>query len=111
MKSPIIGTLAMAIALLLGLTPPSIAYDGELYTVCKLDPNGDNFLAIRSCPSSRCRMLAKLPPGTFLWTYEPYSEKGWRHVGVMRHFDDQYTPHGPSGYVFDQYICYVDLSR
>ena len=99
--------LALALAPTLALLASSaLAYDGEQYVVCKLNPDGDNFLALRSCNSASCDMLMKLAPGTFLITMEPYSDKGWRQVIVQRGIDD-WTYSGPSGWVFDAYICEV----
>lgn len=83
-----------------------LAYSGEVYAVCKLDPNGDNFLALRRCPSSECQMIRKLGPGTFLHTMNPSSEGRWREVIVKRNIQDEsYT--GVSGWVYDRYICKV----
>lgn len=82
------------------------AYSGEVYAVCKLDPNGDNFLALRSCASSKCHLIQKLGPGTFLHTLEPTSEGRWRNVIVKRNIQDE-SYSGPSGWVYDGYICKV----
>ena len=82
------------------------AYSGEQYVVCKLNPNGDNFLALRQCGSSSCRMMAKLNPGTFIYTLNPRSERNWREVVVQRNIQD-HTYKGPSGWVYDKYICRV----
>lgn len=82
------------------------AYSGEDYVVCNLDPNGDNFLALRSCGSSKCQMLGKLGPGTFLLTTDPYSENGWRSVIVKDGLDDE-SYSGPNGWVYDKYICRI----
>lgn len=82
------------------------AYSGEHYVTCGLDPNGDNFLALRACPDSGCAIRAKLGPDTFLITLEPDSENGWRQVIVIRGLqDDSYS--GPSGWVYDKYICEI----
>ena len=82
------------------------AYSGEDYVVCNLDPNGDNFLALRSCGSSKCEMLQKLGPGTFLLTMDPDSENGWRAVIVKTSLDDE-SYSGPNGWVYDKYICRI----
>lgn len=84
----------------------SNAYSGEQYVVCKLDPNGDNFLALRTCGSSKCSMMAKLGPGTFLMSTDPTSENGWRQVIVQRNMQDE-SYSGPMGWVYDRYICEV----
>jgi hypothetical protein len=57
---------------------PVLAYDGEVYTVCKLDPKGDNYLSLRSCPSSKCPEKLRLRPGQFVLTIDPSPERGWR---------------------------------
>jgi len=88
------------------LATPAAAYDGEQFVVCNLNPAGDNFLALRTCGSSKCQMIAKLGPGTFLITMEPYSEKGWREVIVQRDFQD-WSYSGISGWVYDKYTCEV----
>lgn len=93
-------------AILTTVSPPARAYSGEQYVVCKLNPNGDNFLALRSCGSSKCNMMAKLGPGTFLMSTEPYSEKGWRQVIVQRNMQDE-SYSGPMGWVYDKYICEI----
>lgn len=92
------------------LVSPANAYSGEVFTVCRLNPNGDNFLALRQCGSSSCEMTGKLGPGTFLLTFEPYDENGWRHITVMKNIDDM-SNSGPSGWVYSKYICQVDLSN
>ena len=94
-----------------GLSSPAAAYSGEIYTVCRLNPQGDNFLALRDCGSTKCPAIKRLGPGTFLWTLEPYSNGGWRPVTVMRDINDEYPIKGPTGYVFDRYICKVDMTE
>lgn len=93
----------------IGSTGSATGYSGEVYTVCRLNPDGDNYLSLRDCPSSSCPELLRLGPGTFLWTTEPFSEQGWRPVIVMRDINDEYPVNRPSGYVFDRYICRVDF--
>ena len=104
-----LAAICLGLAAGFGATQSAEAYSGEVYTVCKLDPNGDNFLSLRDCASSSCRQIRQLGPGTFLWTTEPYSEAGWRPVIVMRDINDEYPVDGPSGYVFDRYICRVEF--
>ncbi len=94
-----------ALSLVLGAGAAS-AYSGEDYVVCNLDPNGNNFLALRGCGSSKCEMVRKLGPGTFLLTFEPVAEKGWRQVLVKSSLDDE-SYAGPSGWVFEKYICKI----
>ena len=74
--------------------------------VCNLDPNGDNFLAMRSCGSTKCGIIKKLGPDTFVMSMEPYSEKGWREVLVKRNLQDN-SYSGVAGWVYDKYICRI----
>lgn len=105
---------ACAAALFAGLSvtaAPVLAYSGEVYTVCRLDPSGDNYLSLRTCRSSRCPEIRRLRPGQFLWTEEPFPQKGWRAVLLMRDINDEYALNQPRGYVFEKYICYVDMTQ
>lgn len=97
-------------ALAAGLAGAAFAYDGEQFVTCHLDPNGDNFLALRSCGSSKCQMLGKLGPGTFMITMEPHGTKGWREVIVQSNMQD-WSYSGPKGWVYEKYICQVDLAN
>lgn len=99
-------TAIMATVLSLAATSLVHAYSGEVYKVCKLDPNGDNFLAFRSCSSSHCRMKKKLKSGQFLLSHEPTGVKGWREVMLMKNRQDN-SYAGQSGWVFSKYICDV----
>lgn len=93
--------------LLIGVTSTAaLAYSGEQYVICNLNPQGDNFLALRTCGSSRCDMLMKLPPDTFLMTMEPTSVRGWREVMVIKGLQDQ-SYSGPAGWVYGKYICKI----
>ena len=96
--------LTCVLAACLGMAGGVHAYSGEQYVTCGLDPNGDNFLALRSCGSSKCQMLQKLGPGTFMITLEPKGTKGWREVIVQRHVED-WSYEGPKGWVYEKYIC------
>lgn len=72
------------------------AYSGETFVTCHLNPEGDNYLSLRACGSSKCDEIMRLGPGAFLTTLEPVGTKGWREVIVMRDSqDDSYS--GPSG--------------
>lgn len=86
---------------------PAMAYSGEQFAVCNLDPKGDYFLAFRTCGSTKCEMIVKLRPGTFLLSLEPWSEKGWREVLIQAHIDD-FDLDGLHGWVYDKYICRLD---
>lgn len=89
------------------MAAPALAYDGEQYVVCDLDPNGDNFLALRACGSSKCEMLRTLAPGTFLMTTEPNATKGWRQVIMQRDIQD-WNYDGVTGWVYYKYICRIE---
>ena len=102
--------LLAASAAALGLGAAAYAYDGEQYVTCHLNPDGDNFLALRTCPNSGCDMVKKLGPATFVVTMEPHGTKGWREVIVQQNSQD-WSYSGPKGWVFEKYICLVDLSK
>jgi len=85
----------------------AVAYSGENFVVCNLDPAGDNFLALRSCGASKCKMTRKLGPDTFLLTFNPKSVNGWREVMVLHGLQDA-SYSGASGWVYDDYICKID---
>ncbi len=96
-----------AAAVAVAITAPAIwAYSGENYVVCNLNPNGDNFLALRTCGSSKCDMTHKLGPDTFLLSMEPTAENRWREVIVLDGLQDE-SYSGPSGWVYDKYICEI----
>ncbi|RYH07916.1 hypothetical protein [Tropicimonas sp. IMCC6043] len=98
-------TTALSAALLLAAsTLTARAYSGEILVTCRLNPQGDNFLALRNCGSTRCAMLAKLGPDSFMLTLEPYAIKGWRQVIVLDGPQDQ-TLDGPAGWVYEEYAC------
>ncbi len=86
--------------------PAANAYDGEQYVVCNLNPNGDNFLALRSCGSTSCDIIRKLGPGTFVITVDPFEVKGWRAVIVQDNIQD-WSYSGVDGWVFAKYICEI----
>lgn len=86
------------------------AYDGEQFVVCKLNPKGDNFLALRSCGGTSCNMIRKLGPDTYVVTLEPYATKGWREVIVQEHSQD-WSYEGVKGWVYEKYICQVYLGE
>lgn len=85
---------------------PATPYSGETFVTCNLNPDGDNFLALRECGSSKCDMIMRLPPDTFLESMNPADGSRWREVIVLDGLqDDSYA--GPSGWVYDKYICAV----
>jgi len=99
------GIALISLGLMVGM-PNAQAYSGEQFVVCKLNPNGDNFLALRTCGSSNCRMIAKLRSGTFVTSLEPTAVRRWREIVVQRGIQDQ-SYKGPSGWVYDKFICEV----
>ncbi|WP_424942212.1 hypothetical protein [Aliiroseovarius crassostreae] len=103
----LISATLIAAGVCLSMAGAAAAYDGEQFVVCNLNPDGDNFLALRACGSSDCAMLDKLGPGTFLITMEPSATKGWREVIVQRSIQD-WSYDGPSGWVYGKYICRID---
>ena len=103
------GTLWTIFAGLAALTFTSgaaLSYSGEHYVTCNLNPEGDNFLALRTCGSTSCPMTYKLPPDTFLLTLEPYANNGWREVMVISGLQDE-SYSGPTGWVYSKYICEI----
>ncbi len=63
------------------------------YVVGGLDPNGDNFLALRTAPNGSAAMLRQLPPGTRL---DAGGKSGaWLHVR---------TEDGDDGWVSSRYV-------
>jgi hypothetical protein len=101
-----ISSLAAAVIPALGLAAAALAYDGEQYVTCNLDPAGDNWVALKAAPDLRAQRLMKLGPGTFLITTEPYAQGAWRQVIVQRDIQD-WSYGGPSGWVHTDYICKV----
>lgn len=85
---------------------PAVPYSGEYFVTCRLDPNGDNFLALRECTSSGCDRIMRLPPDTFLMSMNPDTGSGWREVIVLNGLQDE-SYSGPHGWVYDKYICPV----
>ncbi|MEP3045406.1 MAG: hypothetical protein ABJL55_05745 [Roseibium sp.] len=98
--------LIIASAFMLTASGNALAYSGEQFVTCNLNPQGDNFLALRTCGSSKCQMTHKLGPGTFMLSMEPYDVKGWRQVIVLKSLQDE-SYSGPSGWVFSKYICKI----
>lgn len=82
------------------------AYSGEQYVTCNLDPNGDNWLALRTGHDVHSKRIAKLGPGTFLITMNPDPVGQWREVIVQKHIED-WSYEGMSGWVYVDYICQV----
>ena len=95
--------LAAALAIFAGA---ALAYDGEHYVTCNLDPNGDNWVALKAAPSLNSKRLMRLGPDTYLVTLDPYPQGKWRQVIVQR--DAQaWDYNGPQGWVYTDYICEI----
>lgn len=97
---------AILVSLWIGASAPALAYSGEDFVVCRLNPAGDNYLSLRTCGSSRCKEIRRLGTGTFLVTLEPNAVNGRRDVIVKRHAQDN-SYSGPSGWVYSKYICKI----
>ncbi len=93
--------------LLISLTAPLMAYSGEDYIVCKLNPSGDNYLSLRLCGSTRCTVIMRLGPDYMLTSLEPYGKNGWRKV-ITRGYAQDNTGSGIKGWVYEKYICPMD---
>lgn len=89
-------TLLVASALLIAGHSVASAYSSDVFAVCRLNPNGDNFLALRSGPGSSHKMLARLKPGTRVMDWERRGK--WFKVTVG-------DPNGREGWVYADYLC------
>ena len=95
---------AACIAATTALSAPLLAYSGEDYYVCKLNPNGDNYLSLRTCGSTKCKEILRLGPDMMMTSFEPYGTNGWREV-VLKGYAQDDTDAGTVGWVFERYIC------
>ena len=77
------------------------AWDGEWFHVCRLNPRGDNYLSLRTCPSTRCREIFRMGPGTRLEALDPYIVRGWRHVRI----EPGQPGAGLTGWAYGRYLC------
>jgi len=95
-------------ALALCLTAePALSYSGEVFRVCGLSPDGDDYLSLRECGDQACDEIMRLGPGVFMWTLEPSAFGGWRKVVPMRTNADMFTANPDVGYVYTGHICKV----
>lgn len=99
------GVLAAALCL---TAQQVLAYSGEIYRVCGLDPDGDNYLSLRECGDTGCSEIMRLGPDTYMWTMEPSAVDGWRQVVPMRTVADMFSGNPDVGYVHSRFICEVD---
>lgn len=88
------------------LATAALAYDGEQYVTCNLDPNGDNWVALKAAPNLGAQRLMKLGPETFLITLDPEPVGKWRLVIVQNGMQD-WSYSGPQGWVYTDYICQI----
>lgn len=88
----------VAVAMLMSAVQ-AYAYSADVFKVCRLDPNGDNFLALRAGPGSSHKMIAKLGPGTVVMDWD---RKGkWYLVTVG-------DVNGMEGWVYANYLCLIE---
>lgn len=80
------------------------AVSGNAYEVCRLDPNGDNFLALRAGPSSSYQMIMKLGPGSIVENRGAPKGK-WIPVVVEIANGKTYLRDLPTGFVYSDYLC------
>ena len=97
--------LPIAALLALGLAGTAHAYSGDGYQVCRLDPQGDNFLALRAGPGSGHAMIMRLPPGTVVEERGSPTNGKWLPVVVEHTPQQTFLRDLPSGYVFGDYLC------
>lgn len=95
-------TLAAGVASAQGLDVPVVPIEGDgqaavcaTSTVSGLDPNGDNFLAVRSGPGTKYRKLDELHTGDVVFTCD--GKGSW--VGIF--YPDM---NGRSGWVHGSYL-------
>ena len=102
MKSRALLTLlAMGTALVAMASVPARAWDGEWFRVCRLNPYGDNYLSLRTCPSTRCREIFRMGPGTRLEALGPDNVRGWRRVEI----EPGQRGAGLRGWAYGRYLC------
>ncbi len=80
------------------------AYDGEYFRVCRLNPYGDNYLSLRTCPSTRCREIFRMGPGVEVRSINPYTRRGWWNIEIL----PGYRGAGLTGWAYGRYLCPSD---
>ncbi|KUJ88521.1 MAG: hypothetical protein XD36_0969 [Halomonas sp. 54_146] len=103
-KSTISVLRIFLVVCLLMLGASAFAFSGQGYSVCRLDPNGDNFLALRSGPGAEHPIIMRLPPDTVV-EERGDSTNGWLPIVVERTPQHTYLRDLPSGYVWVDYLC------
>lgn len=86
-----IRSLILCAATLAALATPANAAE-----VCGLDPNGDNYLAVREGPGSRFPELTRLGPSTYVDIIDVNASSTWFRVVA----DGE-----PTGWVSARYVC------
>nr|WP_138976402.1 SH3 domain-containing protein [Microbulbifer agarilyticus] len=97
--------LLLAIVSLLA-TLQATAYSGDHYRVCNLDPQGENFLALREAPMATSRLVMRLPSGYDVEVRGPRKNGRWFPVATV---DEKGSL--IEGYVFDAFVCPVGKPR
>ena len=90
----------MAAAPLFFAASQTRAYDGEYFEVCHLNPYGDNYLSLRTCPSTRCREIFRMGPGTQVVSINPDPVRGWWEIEILTGPGE-----GLRGWAFGRYLC------
>ena len=93
--------VAMGSALVAMGAASALAWDGEWFRVCRLNPYGDNYLSLRTCPSTRCREIFRMGPGTRLAALGPDDVRGWRKVEI----EPGQRGAGLHGWAYGRYLC------
>lgn len=93
------------VACLLMFGASAYAFSGQGYGVCRLDPSGDNFLALRSGPGAEHPIIMRLPPDTVVEERGDPTNGKWLLVVVERTPQHTYLRDLPSGYVWGDYLC------
>ncbi len=96
----ILAAAALAVAMLVPSAPMQ-AYDGEYFRVCRLNPYGDNYLSLRTCPSTRCREIFRMGPGTEVISMNPDPVRGWWEIEIQPGQPGE----GLVGWAYGRYLC------
>lgn len=75
------------------------AYAPDVFRVCGLNRNRDNFLALRAGPGSNYQMLERLGPGTVVMDWERRGK--WFRVSIG-------DVNGREGWVYASYLCLIE---
>ncbi|MEX3008632.1 SH3 domain-containing protein [Hoeflea sp. TYP-13] len=122
MKKSLLGTLLVTCGIMLTpalaaeLDVPVMMWADEDLDVCSLgavrglDPNGDNFLAVRAGPGTGHRMLDKIHTDDHVWIFD--ENNGWFGVAYGSQdiscspipADRPYDGPGRKGWVFGKYV-------